>query len=243
VEYILIIGATSDIAKAITSVYAKNGYNLYLAARNFEECQAFGSDLRIKYEINVECFKLDILTYDDHEKFYKSLKTKPVGSIIVIGYLGKQEKAIHDLEESKKIIDINFTSVVHLINIIADDFEKSRKGFIIGISSVAGDRGRQSNYLYGSAKAGFSTYLSGLQQRLYKSNVHVLNVKPGFVDTKMTKNLNLPKLLTSSPISVAEDIFKAQKKNKDVIYTKWFWKWIMLIIKLIPVRIYKRLSL
>jgi decaprenylphospho-beta-D-erythro-pentofuranosid-2-ulose 2-reductase len=242
-DYVLIVGATSDIAKAIANIYAKKGYNLYLAARNLEECKAFGTDQKIKYDIDIECFELDILNFESHEKFFNSIKVKPIGVIVVVGYLGNQEEAIHNLSESRKIIDTNFTSVVNLLNIVADDFEKNKKGFIIGISSVAGDRGRQSNYLYGSAKAGFSAYLSGLQQRLFKSNVHVLNVKPGFVDTKMTKDLNLPKLLTANPVDVAKDIFKAQQKNKDIVYTKWFWKWIMLIIKSIPTKIFKKLSM
>ncbi len=242
-DYVLIVGATSDIAKAIASVYAKNGYNLYLAARNIEECEAFGTDQRIKFNVDVECIQLDILNFDSHEKIYNSLKIKPIGIIVVIGYLGNQEEAIHNSSESKKIIDTNFTSVVNFINIVADEFEKNKNGFIIGISSVAGDRGRQSNYLYGSAKAGFSAYLSGLQQRLFKSGVHVLNVKPGFVNTKMTKELNLPQLITANPYDVAKDVFKAQQKNKDIIYIKWYWKYIMLIIKLIPIKIFKKLSL
>ena len=107
---------------------------------------------------------------------------------------------------------------------------KRKSGFIVGISSVAGERGRQSNYIYASSKSAFTIYLDGLRNRLFTSNVHVLTVKPGFVYTKMTHHLNLPKLLTANPSKVAQDIVKAQQKKKNILYTLWFWKLIMLII-------------
>ena len=151
-----------------------------------------------------------------------------------MGYLGNQEKAQVDFEEVQKIIDTNYTGIVSLFNIIANDFEKRRSGFIVGISSVAGDRGRKSNYIYGSAKAGLTAYLSGLRNRLYDAHVHVLTVKPGFVATKMTENMDLPKKLTAQPEKVARDIFNAQQKGKNVLYTKWMWKWVMMVIKMIP---------
>src|SRR5690606_12784913 len=116
-------------------------------------------------------------------------------------------------------------------------------GTIVGISSVAGERGRQSNYLYGSAKAGFTAYLSGLRNALFSDNVHVVTVLPGFVYTKMTENLNLPKLLTAQPSEVADAIYAAVQKKKNTIYVRWFWKWIMLIIKCIPEFIFKKLKL
>ena len=121
-----------------------------------------------------------------------------------------------------------------LFNIIANDFEKRKSGFIVGISSVAGDRGRKSNYLYGSAKAAFTAYLSGLRNRLYDAQVHVMTVKPGFVATKMTEDMDLPEKLTAQPDEVADDIYNAQQKNKNVFYTKWIWRWVMLIIRSIP---------
>ena len=126
---------------------------------------------------------------------------------------------------------------------IAADFEQRNEGTICGISSVAGERGRKSNYLYGSAKAGFSEYLSGLRNRLAKSNVHVVTVKPGFIDTKMTEGMPLPAPLTAQPEQVAKDIFKACMKKKNVIYTLWMWRWIMAIIRNIPEPIFKKLDL
>lgn len=241
--YVLIVGAKSDIAKAVAHEYARRGYDLYLAARNHEDLAKEIQDLEIRYQVTVQTVELDVTRFDSHISFYSALEPKPVGAIWVAGYLGDQHKAETDFEESVKIIETNYTGCVSLLNIIADDFEKKRDGFIVGISSVAGDRGRKSNYLYGSAKAALSEYLSGLRNRLSTTGVHVLTVKPGFVNTKMTKGMDLPKLLTAEPIEVARDIFLAQQKKKNVIYTKWFWRFIMLIIKHIPEPIFKRMNL
>ena len=242
-KYILIIGAKSDIAKAVARKYAMNGYDLYLAARKSKEIEGFANDLIIRTERKVKCVELDILDYLSHESFYGGLEEKPFGVVSAVGYLGEQDNAQSDFKEAKKIIDTNFTGVVSLFNIIANDFEKRKNGFIIGIGSVAGDRGRKSNYLYGSAKAAFTSYLSGLRNRLNDSQVHVMTVKPGFVATKMTEGMDLPEKLTAQPEEVAEDIFKAQQKEKDILYTKWMWKWIMLIIKMIPEWKFKRMSI
>ena len=140
-------------------------------------------------------------------------------------------------------MDTNYTGVVSLFNIIANDFEDRRSGFMVGISSVAGDRGRKNNYIYGSAKAALTAYLSGLRNRLYDAQVHVMTVKPGFVATKMTEGMDLPEKLTAQPEEVAEDIYKAQQKNKNVLYTKWMWRWVMMMIKMIPEWKFKGMSL
>ena len=233
-SYVLIIGAKSDIAKATARKYAKNGFDLYLAARNSDELEDFAKDIMIRTQRSIKVLELDILDYDSHQSFYNNLKEKPFGVISAVGFLGNQEKAQSDFSEAEKITDTNYTGIVSLFNIIAYDFEKRRSGFIVGISSVAGDRGRKSNYVYGAAKAALTTYLSGLRNRLYLTQVHVLTVKPGFVATKMTEKLNLPEKLTAQPKEVAEDIYKAQQNCKNVLYTKWTWRWVMLIIKMIP---------
>jgi len=242
-NYILIVGAKSDIAKAAARKYAENGYSLYLAARNSNELEPFAKDISIRTGQDAKCVELDILDYSSHEKFYESLHEKPIGAISTVGYLGDQEKAQSYFSEAKKIIDTNFTGLVSLLNIVANDFEKRNKGFIVGISSAAGDRGRKSNYIYGSSKAAFTAYLSGLRNRLYPRGVQVLTVKPGFVATKMTAGMNLPKALTAQPKEVAAAIYKAQQKGKDVLYTKWIWKLIMLAIKGIPERKFKGMSI
>jgi len=242
-SYVLIIGAKSDIAKATAREYAKYGYDLYLAARNSEELEEFAKDIITRTQRTVKLVELDILDYKSHQAFYDNLEEKPLGVISAIGYLGEQEKAQSDFSEAQQIIDTNYTGVVSLFNITADDFEKRRSGFIVGISSVAGDRGRKSNYIYGSAKAALAAYLSGLRNRLYDAQVHVLTVKPGFVATKMTEDMDLPEKLTAQPEKVAEDIYNAQQKGKNVLYTKWIWKWVMLIIRNIPEFQFKKMSI
>jgi decaprenylphospho-beta-D-erythro-pentofuranosid-2-ulose 2-reductase len=242
-SYILIIGAKSDIAKATAREYAKHGYNLCLAARNSSELEEFAQDITTRTQKSVKLLELDILDYKSHQAFYDNLDEKPLGVISAIGYLGEQEKAQSDFEEAQQIMDANYTGVVSLFNIIADDFEKRKSGFMVGISSVAGDRGRKNNYIYGSAKAALTTYLSGLRNRLYDAQVHVLTVKPGFVSTKMTEGMDLPEKLTAQPEEVAEDIYKAQQKGKNVLYTKWMWRWVMLIIRNIPEFQFKKMSI
>ena len=242
-SYVLIIGAKSDIAKATAREYAKHGYDLYLAARNVSELEEFAKDVITRTQKDVNLVELDILDYKSHQTFYEKLEEKPLGVISAIGYLGEQEKAQSDFQEAQQIMDTNYTGVVSLFNIIADDFEKRRSGFMVGISSVAGDRGRKSNYIYGSAKAALTAYLSGLRNRLYDAQVHVLTVKPGFVATKMTEDMDLPEKLTAQPEEVAEDIYKAQQKGKNVLYTKWIWRWVMLIIRNIPEFQFKKMSI
>ena len=242
-SYVLIIGAKSDIAKAVAREYAKHGYDLYLAARNADELEDFASDIAVRTQRTAKIFELDILDYEGHQNFYDQLDEKPLGVISAVGYLGDQDKAQVDLQESKLIMDTNYTGVANLFNIIANDFEHRRSGFLVGICSVAGDRGRKSNYIYGSAKAALIAYLSGLRNRLYDAQVHVMTVKPGFVATKMTKDMDLPEKLTAQPEEVATNIYRAQQKNKNVLYTKWVWRWVMLIIRLIPEWLFKKMSL
>ena len=242
-SYVLIIGATSDIAKATAREYAKHGFDLYLATRNIDQLNGFAKDIIIRNKIKVKSLELDILNYDSHRTFYNQLEEKPLVAISAVGYLGNQNKAQYDFDEAKKIVDTNYTGIVSLFNIIADDFEKRRSGFLIGISSVAGDRGRKSNYIYGSAKAAFTAYLSGLRNRLHSSLVHNITVKPGFVNTKMTEGMNLPARLTAQPEEVARDIYSAHLKRKNIIYTKWIWKWIMIVIKIIPEWKFKGMSI
>jgi decaprenylphospho-beta-D-erythro-pentofuranosid-2-ulose 2-reductase len=155
-----------------------------------------------------------------------------------------QIKTQGDFAEAHRTIDINFTSPVSVLNLFANYFEQYQRGYIVAISSVAGDRGRQSNYVYGAAKAGLNTYLQGLRNRLHHSKVRVLTIKPGFVDTPMTHGLVNPHSpLLASPERVARDIACAVKSERDIVYTPWFWAWIMRLIRLIPELVFKRLRL
>ncbi len=240
---VLIIGAKSDIATALAHAYAKNHSNLMLAARKVETLQNVARDLHIRYRVEVTLHELDITDTISHRTFYESLTPKPQGVIIASGYMCEQKIAQQSLEKTLETINVNFTGAVSLLNTIANDFEARQSGFIVGISSVAGDRGRATNYIYGAAKAGFSTYLSGLRNRLYESNVHVMSVKPGFVHTKMTAKMTLPAILTADPHEVAEDILNAQQRGVNVLYSKWIWRYIMGIITCIPESLFKKMHL
>ena len=182
-SYVLIIGAKSDIAKEVAREYAKNGYDLYLAARECEKLEDLAHDIRLRSDVVVQIKELDIAAFETHESFYASLEPKPLGVIVVSGYMAEQKECEKDWEKTLNTINVNYAGAVSFLSIVANDMEKNKNGFIVGVSSVAGDRGRKANYIYGSSKAAFSAYLSGLRNRLYESGVKVLTVKPGFVNT------------------------------------------------------------
>jgi short-subunit dehydrogenase len=242
-SYVLIIGAKSDIAKELARVYAKNGYDLYLAGRDINSLDGLANDIKIRTNQDVQLCEFDITNIESHQAFYDNLNIKPKGTIVVSGYMADQKECETNWQKSFNTINVNYTGAVSILNIIANDYEQNKDGFIVGISSVAGDRGRKTNYIYGSSKAAFSAYLGGLRNRLDSSGVSVLTVKPGFVATKMTQDLDLPEKLTAQPNDVAEDIFNAQQKKRNILYTKAIWQLIMLIIKHIPEFIFKKLSI
>jgi decaprenylphospho-beta-D-erythro-pentofuranosid-2-ulose 2-reductase len=239
----LILGAASDMAIAIAEKFAAEGYSIQLAARNVSRLEPMQSDLAIKYSSRVSIHEFDALAFDTHDSFFEELEPKPDVTVCVFGYLGDNIKASSDWNEASRIIHSNYTGAVSVLNIIARHYASLNEGVIVGISSVAGERGRQSNYLYGSAKAGFTAYLSGLRNSLYHKGVHVVTVQPGFVYTKMTENIELPKLLTAKPEEVAQAVYSAVIKKRNVVYVKWFWKYIMAIIKNVPEFMFKKLKL
>lgn len=242
-NYALIIGAKSDIAKAMAWQYAQKGYNLFLAARNSDSLKEDASDLSIRHKIDVIPCELDILDYSHHENFLDNLEPFPEIIVCAAGYLGDQQKAEQDQNEARLIMETNYNACASLLNLTAKKLEDKGSGTIIGISSVAGDRGRMSNYFYGSAKGGFSDFLSGLRSRLAKKGIHVMTLKPGFVATKMTEGMDLPGLLTASPDEVAKAAIKGAERKANILYCKWFWRYIMTIIQLIPEFIFKKLKL
>ena len=242
-ENVLILGATSDMAVAVARKFAKEGYSITLAARNIERMKTIAADLKVRFNGTVHCVTFDALDFASHPEFYYTLPEKPDMVICVFGLLGDQQKAQESWKECEEILFSNYVGAVSILNVVANDFEKRKKGTIIGISSVAGDRGRQSNYFYGSAKAGFSAYLSGLRNRLYHAGVHVLTVKPGFVKTRMIENMKTPGPITANTVSVANHIFKGATTKSDSIYVLPVWSLIMMLIRNIPERFFKRLRL
>ncbi len=240
---VLLIGATSDIAKATAEEYASRGFDLILSARDKDSLEKVSQDLRIRHQVRVATIVLDVLDIENHEKVLNSIEELPNISIVYVGYLGDQEVAQKEMSEAAKIINVNFTAIVSVCNFLANQYESKGEGELVVFSSVAGERGRQSNYLYGSAKAGLNAYLSGLRNRLSRTGVHVMTVLPGFMATKMTEGLNLPGVLTAQPSEVAKSLVKAIDRRKNVVYIKWVWRYIMMIIKNIPEPIFKKLSL
>jgi short-subunit dehydrogenase len=243
-QSVLILGATSAIARATAAAFAARGDALYLASRDTEELRRITSDLHLRYGVAVHHGAFDAEATDTHEAFFNSVVATMhdlSGVVLAFGYLGDQ-LAARDFKVGEKIITANFTGAASILSYCASYFEQKKNGFIIGIASVAGDRGRQSNYVYGAAKGALNLYLQGLRNRLYVSSVRVITIKPGFVDTAMT--YGLPGLfLVASPQYIGERIVGSLNKSADVIYLPWFWRYIMLIIKHIPEPIFKQMKL
>ena len=241
---ILIIGATSAIARATAAAFAAQGHDLYLAGRNADELRRIAADLAIRYQVKTASGVFIAEALDSHAQFFTQAMHsmgEMAGVVFAVGYLGDQQAA-RDFSVGAEVILVNFTAAASILSHCASYLEARKQGFIIGISSVAGDRGRQSNYTYGAAKGALSLYLQGLRNRLYASQVRVITVKPGFVDTAMT--YGMPGMfLLASPQYLGEHIVQALAKSADVVYLPWFWRYIMLIIKNIPESVFKRLKL
>lgn len=247
-ENIVILGAGSGIAKALCQRMATRGCNLVLCGRNTEELQRDAADLQTRHQTKATILEFDALNFDSHNELWNQCLTqfdgKVDGVMLCFGTLPDQKACEDDPSQLRSAIDVNLTAAASILHPIAAHFESKKSGWLAVISSVAGDRGRQSNYVYGAAKAGLTTFLAGLRNRLQPAGVHVLTIKPGFVATPMTAGILDPKSpMVASPEQVARDIERAIAKRRNVIYTRWFWKWIMLIIRNIPESIFKRLKL
>lgn len=242
---ILIFGATSAIAYETAKLFAKDGASLYLSARDENELKRLSDDLIVRGAKEVAYSTFDALNENSIIKVIDNCLIKFPdldGLLIAHGTLPDQKLCEANINEMRRAININFTSAATILTYIAAHFEKQGHGVIAVISSAAGDRGRQSNYVYGSAKGALTVFLSGLRQRLSKSGVQVLTIKPGFVDTPMTADFKKG-LLFVGPQVVAKGIYNAVIRGKDVVYLPWFWRWIMMIIRNIPERIFKRMKL
>lgn len=242
-EKVLILGALSDMAEAIAYAYAERGAELVLAARNASRLERTAADMEIRFGKRPTIAEFDAEKPETHTAFYNALPFPPEVVVCAFGYLGEQKKALDQFAETNRVIMVNYTGAVSILNLAAADMESRKSGLIIGISSVAGERGRQSNFIYGSAKAGFSTYLGGLRNYLFHHGVHVLTVKPGFARTKMTEGLPLNPALTATPKQIARDVLKAADNKKNVLYTLWMWRYIMCIIRTVPESVFKKLRM
>ena len=242
---ILILGATSAIAESCAKIWARKGASLFLVGRNEEKLNKINSDLKLSGSKEIFSYLMNLNTIEEHKKMLDEAQNK-LGdlNIILIAYgnLPNQENCEEDVSTTLDEIKTNAISTIALLTEISKILSKKKSGTIAVITSVAGDRGRASNYVYGSAKAMVSTFLSGLRQRLDKSNISVVDIKPGFIDTPMTKNYK-KNFLWSSPEKISPKIVKAIDNGESEIYVPSFWKIIMLVIKYIPGFIYKKIRL
>ncbi|MGF0236894.1 SDR family oxidoreductase [Rhodococcus sp. IEGM1300] len=243
---ILIIGANSAIAIACSRLWAEQGANFFLVGRNDEKLQQTAVDLKVRGAKNVTTYTMDAADFFAHGQMLDAclLAFRQIDiAFIAHGTLPDQKACEQNVDTALQQFITNCTSVISLLTLLANHFELQRCGTVAVISSVAGDRGRQSNYLYGTAKAAVSTFCEGLRVRLFKVGVHVMTIKPGFVDTPMTKELSLPPRLVASPDKVALQIIRGVQKNVDTLYTPGIWAAVMFVIRMIPSIIFKRLSL
>ncbi len=240
----IVLGSNSEVAQAFVEECLSKGERfstLFLFTSNVETTEKFAKHIDVKYLQQSEIIELDLMKEVDYTKF------DDISSDLLFcatGFLGEgTEEGLYDNKNTEKIIDINYAKLIPVLNFFAQKMERKRTGTMIVLSSVAGERGRQSNFIYGSAKAGLTAYLSGLRNYLFSKKVHVLTVKPGFMATKMTEGLPLNPKLTATPKQAATGIYKAYKKQKNVAYILPVWSIIMLIIRNIPEFVFKKLKL
>jgi len=241
---VLILGAGSEIARAAAAAWARRGYAIFLAGRDVEDLARSAADLRVRYGVTTDHAVFDAQAEDSGRIITDAVQKIGAlsGVLIAFGDNGDQRRAETDDAEALRIMDVNFVRAALMAAAAARYFQPLKTGFIVGISSVAGDRGRQSNYVYGASKGGLSLFLQGLRNRLAREGVHVMTVKPGFVDTAMT--FGKPRLFAvAAPAAVGEAIVKAAERRRDVVYVPGFWRSIMTVIGFIPERVFKKLSL
>ncbi len=224
---ILILGANSDIAKAIAQRFEQEGFELMLALRNPKEGE----------------LKFDAVDFGSHESFVNALPKVPDVVVTAFGVLIEGDESFENPSGSLESTLVNYSGVVSVLGHLSKLMVEKGNGTIIGISSVAGERGRGSNYVYGSAKAGVTAYLDGLRNYLVSKGVHVVTLKPGYVDTKMKAHKPTPGIVTASPEQIANAAWSAYKHKKNTVYVISLWRWIMMIIRNIPEFIFKRMSL
>jgi short-subunit dehydrogenase len=239
---VLVIGARSDIGRAIARAYAQRGCSIILAARRAERLAPDAADLGVRFGVQARAVECDV-TGEDPDSFFRGLGEVPGTVVMVAGLLGEQQRSAAEDAAARLVMETNYNGPARFLLAAARAMKDRPGATIVGISSVAGDRGRGSNFVYGSAKAGFTAFLSGLRNASARTGLKVVTVKPGFVDTEMTAGMDLPKALTAQPEEVARAVLRAHERGRDVIYVRPIWRLIMMIIRMIPERIFKKANL
>jgi decaprenylphospho-beta-D-erythro-pentofuranosid-2-ulose 2-reductase len=242
---ILIIGATSAIAVACARRWALEQARFALVGRNAGKLRQVAEDLKVRGADDVSVHVLDLMDFEAHaatvQACFAALGEVDV-ALVAHGVLSDQSLCQRDAAAARLEFATNATSVISIVTHLAAQMEQVGNGTLAVISSVAGDRGRASNYVYGSAKAAISAFCQGLQLRLHPRGVHVLTIKPGPVDTPMTAGMKLPAALTASADRVAQDIVHAAARGGGTLYTPWFWRWIMTIVRAVPTFVMMRVQ-
>jgi decaprenylphospho-beta-D-erythro-pentofuranosid-2-ulose 2-reductase len=241
---VLIVGATSAIATEVARAFAERGASLVLTGRKPERLAALADDLSVRGAVEVETAVLDVLATESHAAMVERAFAPGRLNVALIahGTLPDQTRCQESAAETVRALEVNFTATAALLTLLANRFEAQRGGVIAVITSVAGDRGRQSNYIYGAAKGGLAVFLQGLRNRLHHQGVSVVTLKPGFVDTPMTAEV--PKNpLFSNARRAGRAIHSAIEGRRDVAYIPWFWRPIMALVTSLPESIFKRLRL
>ncbi len=240
---VLILGAKSDIALAMAHQMAERGHAIHLSARNEADLQNDAADIRLRYGVDVKTCNIDVTETTKAHSILSSLTPPPRIVVSMVGWMGDQAVQERDPTQVEKVLRTNMIGPAAYLEAAATLFsETAEPTVIVGVSSVAGDRGRAKNYYYGAAKAGLSTMLSGLRQRLSGSNTTVITVKPGFVGTSATEGMDLPAALTETPAQCAKRIVRAIEKKREIVYPLK-WRLIMWIIRAVPEPVFKRLDI
>ncbi|WP_126976533.1 SDR family oxidoreductase [Frigidibacter oleivorans] len=240
---VLILGGRSDIGLACARAFAAAGHPLQLAARNAATLEPAAQDLRLRGGGAVSLHEFDVLDIAGHAAFLDALPEPPGIVLCAVGAMGDQEASERDPQAAALVMRANFEGPALILGEIANRMEAAGRGVIVGISSVAGDRGRATNYVYGAGKAGFTAFLSGLRNRLARTGVQVVTVKPGFVATRMTEGMDTPAPLTAQPEEVARAILRAIRTGGTVVYVRPVWRLVMTAIRAIPEPLFKRMKL
>jgi decaprenylphospho-beta-D-erythro-pentofuranosid-2-ulose 2-reductase len=240
---VLVIGGTSDIGRAVSRLYAGKGWHVAITSRDPAAGRREADHLETSTWDSPELMQLDVLDTASLRPFVDSFEKLPDTVVCVVGLLPDQSRAASDAEYASVALRTNFEGPAMLLGLFAERFERRGSGTIVGVSSVAGNRGRASNYVYGSAKAGLTAFLSGLRARLWRSGVRVVTVTPGFVRTRMTAGMRLNAFLTAEPTEVAEAIFRAaETRHRDTVYVRRSWRYVMGVIDTMPEALFKRVT-